>query len=45
MIEQGYCGRKGKGGFYRLSTEGGQRIKEVRDLATGEYHAQGDGWN
>ena len=42
MIEQGYSGRKGKGGFYRLNTEGGQKIKEVRDLATGEYHAQGD---
>ena len=41
MTEQGYTGRKGKGGFYRLSTEGGQKIKEVRDLATGEYHAQG----
>jgi 3-hydroxyacyl-CoA dehydrogenase len=40
MIEQGYSGRKGKGGFYRLSTEGGQKIKEVRDLVTGEYHAE-----
>ena len=41
MIEQGYRGRKGKGGFYRLNTEGGQKIKEVRDIATGEYHAGG----
>jgi 3-hydroxyacyl-CoA dehydrogenase len=41
MTEQGYTGRKGKGGFYRLNTDGGQRIKEVRDLASGEYHAQG----
>ncbi len=41
MIEQGYTGRKGKGGFYRLNTEGDQRIKEIRDLATGEYHPQG----
>jgi 3-hydroxyacyl-CoA dehydrogenase len=41
MTEQGYTGRKGKGGFYRLSTAGGQKTKEVRDLATGEYHAQG----
>ncbi len=40
MIEQGYPGRKGKGGFYRLNTEGGQKTKEVRDLATGEYHAE-----
>jgi 3-hydroxyacyl-CoA dehydrogenase len=41
MIEQGYSGRKGKGGFYRLNTESGQKIKEVRDLATGEYHPAG----
>jgi 3-hydroxyacyl-CoA dehydrogenase len=41
MIEQGYPGRKGKGGFYRLNTEGGQRIKEVRDLSTDEYYAEG----
>jgi 3-hydroxyacyl-CoA dehydrogenase len=37
MVEQGYLGRKSKGGFYRLNTEGGQKTKEVRDLATGEY--------
>ena len=41
MVDQGYLGRKGKGGFYRLNTEGGQKIKEVRDLATGQYHAEG----
>ena len=41
MIEQGYPGRKGRGGFYRLNAEGGQKIKEVRDLATGLYHADG----
>jgi 3-hydroxyacyl-CoA dehydrogenase len=41
MIEQGYRGRKGKGGFYRLNTAGGPIIKEVMDLATGEYHAEG----
>ena len=41
MIEQGYRGRKANGGFYRLNTEGGQKIKEVRDLATGEYHVAG----
>ncbi len=41
MIEQGYRGRKGKGGFYRLNTEGGQKTKEVRDLLTGEYRAEG----
>jgi 3-hydroxyacyl-CoA dehydrogenase len=37
MIEDGYTGRKGKGGFYRLNTEGGDKIKEVIDLQTGEY--------
>ncbi len=37
MIADGYTGRKGKGGFYRLNTEGGQRIKEARNLKTGEY--------
>ena len=41
MVEEGFRGRKGKGGFYRLNTEGGQKIKEVRNLATGEYHAEG----
>ena len=41
MFEQGYPGRKGQGGFYRLSAEGGQKIKEVRDLATGLYHPEG----
>jgi 3-hydroxyacyl-CoA dehydrogenase len=38
LIETGYTGRKGKGGFYRLSKAEGQRIKEAIDLATGEYH-------
>ncbi len=37
MIAEGYTGRKGKGGFYRLNTDDGQRIKEARDLETGEY--------
>jgi 3-hydroxyacyl-CoA dehydrogenase len=41
MIEQGYRGRKGKGGFYRLNADGRQKTKEVRDLATGEYRAEG----
>jgi 3-hydroxyacyl-CoA dehydrogenase len=38
LIETGYTGRKGRGGFYRLSKTDGQRIKEAIDLATGEYH-------
>ena len=37
MIADGYTGRKGKGGFYRLRREGSGRIKESIDLATGEY--------
>ena len=37
MIADGYTGRKGKGGFYRLRREGAERIKESIDLATGEY--------
>ncbi|MGR9045421.1 MAG: 3-hydroxyacyl-CoA dehydrogenase NAD-binding domain-containing protein [Gammaproteobacteria bacterium] len=38
MIAEGYTGRKGKGGFYRLQKRQGKRIKESIDLATGEYH-------
>ncbi len=37
MIAAGYTGRKGKGGFYRLDTRAGERVKQARDLATGEY--------
>ncbi|WP_135078443.1 3-hydroxyacyl-CoA dehydrogenase/enoyl-CoA hydratase family protein [Terasakiella sp. SH-1] len=37
MIAEGYTGRKGKGGFYRLNREGGQKVKEGIDLQTGEY--------
>ena len=37
MVAGGYTGRKGKGGFYRLRREGGERVKESIDLATGEY--------
>lgn len=36
MIADGYTGRKGKGGFYRLNKEMGRR-KEAIDLQTGEY--------
>ena len=38
LIETGYTGRKGKGGFYRLNRADGQRVKEAIDLETGEYH-------
>ena len=37
MVEEGYTGRKGKGGFYRLKKENGKKIKEVRNIETGEY--------
>ncbi len=37
MIADGYTGRKGKGGFYRLKKDGGKRIKEALDLKSGEY--------
>ena len=39
MIADGYTGRKGKGGFYRLNTAGGKRVKESINLKTGEYAA------
>jgi 3-hydroxyacyl-CoA dehydrogenase len=41
MIKEGYTGRKGKGGFYRINKESGKKIKEVVDLKTGQYHVQG----
>lgn len=37
MISEGYTGRKGKGGFFRLNTEGGNRVKEARSLTDGTY--------
>ncbi len=41
MIAEGYTGRKGKGGFTRMSKgEGGKKTKEVLDLNTGEYRAE-----
>ncbi|MBG1232587.1 3-hydroxyacyl-CoA dehydrogenase/enoyl-CoA hydratase family protein [Aestuariivirga litoralis] len=39
MIKEGYTGRKGKGGFYRLNREKGKR-KEAIDLTTGDYRDQ-----
>jgi 3-hydroxyacyl-CoA dehydrogenase len=38
MIAEGYTGRKGKGGFYRLQRNGAEKVKESIDLKTGEYH-------
>jgi len=37
MIDAGYTGRKGKGGFYRLNKDAGGRVKEARNLETGAY--------
>jgi len=37
LIAEGYTGRKGKGGFYRLDTSGGKRVKQAIDLTTGDY--------
>ncbi|MEI6729680.1 MAG: 3-hydroxyacyl-CoA dehydrogenase/enoyl-CoA hydratase family protein, partial [Pseudomonadota bacterium] len=37
MLGDGYTGRKGKGGFYRINKEGGKKVKEVINLQTGEY--------
>jgi 3-hydroxyacyl-CoA dehydrogenase len=37
MIADGYTGRKGKGGFYRLNKVNGARIKESINLTTGDY--------
>lgn len=37
LIDEGYTGRKGKGGFYRLTTVAGKKVKEAVDLKTGEF--------
>lgn len=37
MIAEGYTGRKGKGGFYRLQNRDGHKVKEAVNLQTGEY--------
>ncbi len=37
LIAEGYTGRKGKGGFYRLNKTGGARVKEAIDLESGDY--------
>ncbi len=38
MIAEGYTGRKGKGGFYRMTRTTSGRQREAIDLATGQYH-------
>ena len=37
MLKNGWIGRKGPSGFYRLRKEGGEKIKESINLKTGEY--------
>ncbi len=37
LIDTGYTGRKGKGGFYRMNKSGNQKILEAINLETGEY--------
>ena len=37
LIETGYTGRKGKGGFYRINKTNGKKIMEALNLETGEY--------
>jgi len=37
LIETGYTGRKGKGGFYRMNKSGATKVMEAINLETGEY--------
>ena len=37
LIETGYTGRKGKGGFYRMNKTGATEIMEAINLETGDY--------
>ncbi len=37
LIESGYTGRKGKGGFYRMNKSEGKKILEAINLETGNY--------
>ena len=37
LIETGYTGRKGKGGFYRINKTDGKKVMETLNLETGEY--------
>jgi 3-hydroxyacyl-CoA dehydrogenase len=40
MIAEGFTGRKGKGGFYRLNRAAGGKTKEAIDLVTGTYRPE-----
>jgi len=37
LIESGYTGRKGKGGFYRINKKDGKKILEAINLTTKDY--------
>jgi 3-hydroxyacyl-CoA dehydrogenase len=37
LIETGYTGRKGKGGFYRINKSENGKVLEALNLETGEY--------
>ena len=37
LIETGYTGRKGKGGFYRINKSGANKVMEAINLETGDY--------
>ena len=37
LIETGYTGRKGKGGFYRINKVGTTKVMEAINLETGDY--------
>lgn len=37
MIGAGYTGRKGKGGFYRLSKDGGKKVKQALEIKADHF--------
>ncbi len=37
LIDKGYTGRKGKGGFYRINKNNGKKILEALNLSNNEY--------
>ena len=37
LVETGYTGRKGKGGFYRMNKNGATKVMEAINLETGNY--------
>ena len=39
MVADGYTGRKGKGGFYRMDKSSAKKVKQARNLKTGDYAA------